>query len=62
MMTHDPLPTASIITVDETSIATRILEPPTASAGDIVLCHGTPWSSQVWTSVATDLSLSLIHI
>ncbi|GAB38435.1 alpha/beta fold hydrolase [Gordonia sputi] len=56
MMTHDSLPPASIVTVNGTSIATRTLEPPTASAGDIVLCHGTPWSSQVWTSVATDLS------
>lgn len=40
------------LTVDGTSIATRTLEPDGRSAGDVVLCHGTPWSAQVWAAVA----------
>lgn len=48
----DPVP----VVVDGTSIATRILEPMGRAVGDVVLCHGTPWSSHVWGSVARELS------
>lgn len=57
MMTHEPLlPEPIPVVVDGTSIATRILEPTRPAAGDVVLCHGTPWSSQVWGRVARELS------
>lgn len=51
-----PLPDPVPVIVDETTIATRVLEPVGPVAGDVVLCHGTPWSSQVWGHVARDLS------
>jgi len=38
-------------------VATYVLDPPPGSSrGDVVLCHGTPWSSQVWSRVAHELS------
>jgi len=50
------LPPAVSVDVDGVAIATRVLEPRGESAGDVVLCHGTPWSSAVWSAVADDLS------
>ncbi|MFD7308506.1 alpha/beta fold hydrolase [Promicromonospora sp. NPDC059942] len=42
-------------------IATYVLEPAGGpSAGDVVLCHGTPWSAQVWAPVARALSQGLL--
>ncbi|MFI2365418.1 alpha/beta fold hydrolase [Promicromonospora sp. NPDC019610] len=39
------------------SIATSVLEPAARpSSGDVVLCHGTPWSVRVWEPVALALS------
>lgn len=56
-MTHQtPLPEATTLDVDATAIATRVLEPTGRAAGDVVLCHGTPWSSRVWGRVAWELS------
>lgn len=38
-------------------VATWVLEPADrAPAGDVVLCHGTPWSARVWAPVARALS------
>lgn len=56
MAIHDPvLPEPTIVTVNGHAIATRVLEPPGPSRGDIVFCHGTPWSSAVWGKVAQNL-------
>ncbi|MDQ0709250.1 pimeloyl-ACP methyl ester carboxylesterase [Arthrobacter woluwensis] len=56
MSIHEPvLPEPTIVTVDGHAIATRVLEPSGPSRGDIVFCHGTPWSSAVWGAVAQDL-------
>lgn len=42
---------------DGLRIATYLLGPVgQPSAGDVVLCHGTPWSAQVWAPVAQTLS------
>ncbi|GAA2223489.1 alpha/beta hydrolase [Promicromonospora sukumoe] len=42
---------------DVERIATWVLEPADrAPAGDVVLCHGTPWSARVWAPVARALS------
>lgn len=49
-------PDPHFIDLDGASIATRLFEPAGRSAGDIVLCHGTPWSSQIWLTVADALS------
>ncbi|MBP2380361.1 alpha/beta fold hydrolase [Brachybacterium sacelli] len=49
----DPVPVA----LDGVEIATYTLAPARAEPrGDVVLCHGTPWSAQVWDPVATALS------
>lgn len=57
MMTHHPsLPDPVHVTVGEASVATRVLVPSGPSAGDIVLCHGTPWSSRIWADVAREMS------
>ncbi len=42
-----------------TEIATSVLEPETGNpAGDVVLCHGTPWSAETWLPVARALARS----
>lgn len=57
MLSHEPpLPDPVPVIVDGATIATRVLQPVGPALGDIVLCHGTPWSSQVWNSVARNLS------
>jgi pimeloyl-ACP methyl ester carboxylesterase len=48
----DPVP----VMIDGASVATYVLEPERPPAGDVVLCHGTPWSAQVWAEVARHLS------
>lgn len=38
-------------------MATYVLEPAAGSSrGDVVLCHGTPWSARVWSSTARELA------
>ncbi len=57
MMTHHPsLPDPVHVTVGGASVATRVLTPSGPSAGNIVLCHGTPWSSRIWADVAHEMS------
>ncbi|MFW0786872.1 alpha/beta hydrolase [Gordonia sp. CPCC 206044] len=51
-----PLPEPTDVEIDGAVIATRVLEPTATPVGDVVLCHGTPWSSRVWSRVAHDLS------
>lgn len=51
-----PLPAAVTVDLDGIRIATRVLPSPTASSGDIILCHGTPGSSWVWHRVVRELS------
>lgn len=47
------LPDLGHVDLDGTTVATRILEPVGRPArADVVLCHGTPWSSLVWGPVA----------
>lgn len=42
---------------DGARVATYVLEPTDRPpAGDVVLCHGTPWSAHVWAPVARALS------
>jgi pimeloyl-ACP methyl ester carboxylesterase len=42
---------------DVVRVATYVLEPTDRPpAGDVVLCHGTPWSARVWAPVARALS------
>lgn len=42
---------------DGAPVATYVLEPTDRTpAGDVVLCHGTPWSARVWAPVARALS------
>jgi pimeloyl-ACP methyl ester carboxylesterase len=51
------LPDPVQITIDGTSFATYELAPERrAPLGDVVFCHGTPWSSQVWAEAARRLS------
>ncbi|MCT2582868.1 alpha/beta fold hydrolase [Actinophytocola gossypii] len=50
--TETPVP----VMIDGASIATYVLEPERPPVGDVVLCHGTPWSAQVWAEVARHLS------
>lgn len=44
---------------DGTVVATQVIEPTSDedSLGDIVICHGTPWSSRMWLPLARELSL-----
>ncbi|OZC92947.1 alpha/beta fold hydrolase [Rhodococcus sp. 114MFTsu3.1] len=50
------LPQPETVVVDGVSIATYVIEPPTEAVGDVVICHGTPWSAAVWAGVAHHLS------
>lgn len=51
------LPEPDFVDVDGTTVATYVFGPENGSpAGDIVFCHGTPWSSAVWAEIATHLS------
>ena len=51
------LPDPVHVTVDGASIATYELVPERqAPVGDVVFCHGTPWSAQVWAEAALHLS------
>lgn len=56
MLSRKALPAPVPVIIGDATIATRVLEPAGRSAGDVVLCHGTPWSSQIWGAVARKLS------
>lgn len=59
MLKHRPLPTPDHIDLDGERIATYVLEPDDRQPrGDVVLCHGTPWSAAVWAEVAQQLAAS----
>lgn len=45
------------VCIDETPVAVRVVEPEGPARGDVVLCHGTPWSARVWETVARSLSI-----
>lgn len=51
------LPDPVHVTVDGARIATYVLTPEQdPPAGDVVFCHGTPWSAQVWAAAARHLA------
>lgn len=53
------LPPPVIADIDGTTVATYLLAPGDREpVADVVLCHGTPWSAQVWAPVARALSRS----
>ncbi|MFE6685851.1 alpha/beta fold hydrolase [Streptomyces sp. NPDC057743] len=53
------LPEPVHLTVDGASIATYLLVPEGGTpVGDVVFCHGTPWSSEVWAQAARHLASS----
>lgn len=55
--TTSPLPAPTAVDLDGVCIATRVLGPdPAASEGDLVICHGTPWSAALWADLAAALS------
>ncbi|MGO2658225.1 alpha/beta fold hydrolase [Mycetocola reblochoni] len=57
MLTHGALSAEPRrIRIDGVAIATWVMEPACSAVGDVVLCHGTPWSSAVWADVARELS------
>ncbi|MDR7384797.1 alpha/beta fold hydrolase [Promicromonospora iranensis] len=51
------LPAPVFVDVGGARVATYVLEPAgRPPVGDVVLCHGTPWSARVWEPVALALS------
>jgi pimeloyl-ACP methyl ester carboxylesterase len=57
MPDRNSLPAPRYIELDGERIATYVLEPlDDEPVGDVVLCHGTPWSSTVWAPVARHLA------
>ncbi|KQU47162.1 alpha/beta hydrolase [Rhodococcus sp. Leaf278] len=51
------LPEPTYVSVGGSTVATYELTPETAEpSADVVFCHGTPWSAQVWSKVARHLS------
>ena len=57
MSTRNGLPSPDHIDLNNERIATYVLEPlDKEPVGDVVLCHGTPWSSAVWGAVARQLA------
>jgi len=40
------------MSVDGVAVASYELTPAVAASADVVFCHGTPWSAQVWAKVA----------
>lgn len=53
------LPDPVHVTVGGASVATYVLSPERRTPeGDVVFCHGTPWSSEVWAEAARHLSRS----
>lgn len=57
MPDRNHLPSPHYIDLDGERIATYVLEPlDEEPVGEVVLCHGTPWSSAVWAPVAQQLA------
>ncbi|PFG29436.1 alpha/beta fold hydrolase [Paramicrobacterium agarici] len=57
MNTFTPIPLPSLVDMEGSRIATTVLQPTEREPrGDVVLCHGTPWSSTVWAPIAQALS------
>jgi pimeloyl-ACP methyl ester carboxylesterase len=52
MVDESRLPPQSHIRIAGTEIASYVIEPGEGSRGDVVLCHGTPWSARSWLPVA----------
>ncbi|WP_256983541.1 alpha/beta fold hydrolase [Rhodococcus sp. 15-649-2-2] len=51
------LPEPIYVSVGGTTVATYELKPdPAKPSADVVFCHGTPWSAQVWAKAACHLS------
>ncbi|MBO0608724.1 alpha/beta fold hydrolase [Myceligenerans salitolerans] len=47
------LPEPDLVTVDGARVATYVLAPEHREpVEDVVFCHGTPWSAEVWSEVA----------
>ncbi|OYO17929.1 alpha/beta hydrolase [Enemella evansiae] len=47
------LPEPDLVQLDGVPVATYRLEPGTGPVpGELVICHGTPWSARVWAGVA----------
>lgn len=55
-LTRLSLPDPVHVEIDGVSVATYTLGPDSPPSGDVVLCHGTPWSARVWASAARHLS------
>lgn len=57
MLNRNGLPSPDYIDLNNELIATYVLKPlDKEPAGDVVLCHGTPWSSAVWGAIARQLA------
>jgi len=57
MIDQAALPPPILIQLDGTEIATYIITPDdTSPRGNVVLCHGTPWSAASWLPVARILA------
>ncbi len=50
------LPVPVRVEVDGVDVATWVLAPESSGSGDVVFCHGTPWSAEVWAAVARDVA------
>lgn len=50
------LPAPAHVTIDGADIATYTLTPEQPARGEVVFCHGTPWSARVWADIAIHLS------
>jgi len=54
---HRRPPDPTVVDLDEVPVTTWVLGPdPELSDGDLVICHGTPWSAALWTELSTALS------
>ena len=52
-----PLPAPTVVDLDGVPVATWVLDPdPAESDGELVICHGTPWSAALWAELAAALS------
>jgi pimeloyl-ACP methyl ester carboxylesterase len=56
MTEQQGLPAPTFVTVNGVKIATYVLDDAPEPAADVVLCHGTPWSAEVWRELAGALS------
>jgi pimeloyl-ACP methyl ester carboxylesterase len=55
--TIPPLPAPVPVAIGDTTVLTYTMDADQPDpAGDVVFCHGTPWSAQVWADAAQHLS------